>query len=115
LAAVGGPGGFLGGFSGPFRPPGPPGPAIAGALISIAGAAIGAFADCPGHCHNKQQCESCCNKVFLATTALNVGGFAVGCIGSGGLLCLLNGATLLLSQLSINHSLNDCMISCQSK
>jgi RHS repeat-associated protein len=103
-----------GGISGPFRPPGPSGPSIAGAGISFASALLGAFADCSGKCP-RSSCESCCKTVYAASTALNAGGAVVGCLGSGGLLCILNGAAAVASQISLNHSLDECMTKCQSK
>lgn len=102
-----------GGISGPFKPK-PTWPSPVGIGISLASALID-LSDCSGGCPPKSEpdCESCCQKVYVAKTALNLAGAAVGCVGSGGILCLGNLAVSIATQLGINKTRDDCIKNCQ--
>jgi len=101
-----------GGISGPFRPK-PTWPSPVGIGISLASAALTYFDDCSGKCP-ASACNSCCQNKYLALTALNVAGAGVGCIGSGGILCIGNIGVSILVQLQLNKDRDDCKDKCQS-
>jgi len=99
-------------------PPGgprPPGPGIGnwiGVAVSIASSLIDV--DCQGTC-SRTECEACCKIVAGALSALNATGFVAGCVGSGGLFCVVSDIAAVLAEQDIINDLNFCMLQCRNK
>ncbi len=122
LASIVGPGGGLGGLSGPFKRP--PGPwnwrelgkgglgVFGGTLLSNYG--MDKMAGCGSNC-KKSDCESCCKKGAAIAAAGDIAGSGVGCIGTFGWGCVFSMASAALNGYEIYNAYNSCMAGCASK
>jgi RHS repeat-associated protein len=118
--ALAGPGGYLGGFSGPYNTFwSRNGGGIAGLVGTAIGYAAGKYMEgCPkpskGCQKSRKECESCCARGAAAGAAGVVVVGLAGCVGTGGFGCALSAVGAAFGAKQVYDSYQACMLSCAS-